>query len=660
MRIKDLVFFLFLLHFFPFSGFSQPVYSNAEQKFYLDFQILESEFKAGKYLRGDFQNQGFKIYKWDRLPTNRLPENRMITLRSAFIIDSVLKNEELYLASVYIEYPCNIYLNGNLIAARGNYKEGYTNRLLFNQTILLTPAFIKYDTINEIAFQLYPKEGETAPFLKVFISNAKTTDTYVFKRNFFNSIFLQAIGFCSIIFFIYFIFLYLSHRTYRQKQYLLFAILNLFFALSYVNQIFTFNFAYTFILEKIVRCAQPLLIYVSICFIIEYTSLFKKKQKIYTWLFIPFFIAFAYVLIQSTIATQINAYNIVAAPLLFLGALIMLILTILAAHKNRDLKSVSLLIVFVFFFFAILHDAYYFTVLHIKPYLLQVPYVYFYINLTIFFIMAKEQAQIYVQSFNNEKKLIYLNENLENLVQARTSELNEQSIKLKDANTTKDKFYSIIAHDLRNPFHTIIGFSDILVSELDSFKKDEALEIAKHINVSAKNTHNLLENLLNWAKSQLHLIPFLPENLNLLMLATESTKDIEHNALSKNLKIITNIDIALAVKADKNMLHLILRNLLTNAIKYSNSDGQILLSAKVCNEQIEIAISDSGIGMNEEVMEKLFKIGETIILQGTDNEKGSGLGLLLCKEFVEKHDGKIWVESETGKGSSFKFTLPRA
>ncbi len=638
--------------------FGQQIFNDANQKLTLEFHILESDFAVGNYLTQDAENSGFTKYNKGNLPFNRPINDRMITLRSKIIIDSEVKNENLHLASVPIDYACNIYLNGNIIATRGDFKKGYTNRLLFSESILIIPALIKYDSINEIAFQLYPKYGEIDPVMQVFIANAKTSNTYTYKRNVFNTTFNQAISFSSFIFFIYFVFLYLSHKTYKQKQYLFFALINMFFVLSYINQVFNFNFASSFVLEKIVRFSQPLLIYYSICFIIEYTNLFKRRTRLYLLLFFPFIAASLYIVWQPNTYLVIKAYNTFAAPLLFIGAFVMLILTGLAAFKNREIKSISIFIVFMLLFFAVIHDAYYFSVLHIKPYILFVPCVFFFITVTIFFLLAREQAVIYVQSVESAQKLVFLNENLEKIVEERTHQLNENSIRLKEANTTKDKFYSIIAHDLRNPFHIIIGYSDLLGKQIESQKIEEAKAMAKYINDSAKNTYNLLENLLNWAKSQLHLIPFTPEKLNLLMVVNENFNGVEYVAIRKQIQIITTIPIELSVMADRNMLNVVLRNLLINSIKYSNSDSQITLNSVTVGNFVELSISDTGIGMDDALIEKLFQIGENVTLPGTANESGSGLGLLLCKEFVETHGGKIWVESEVGEGSTFKFTLP--
>jgi len=658
-RSKHIVFSILLITIQSIC-FGQQIFNGANQKLTLEFYLLESDFSEGNYLTQNIESLGFIKYTKGNLPLNRPINNRMITLRSKIFLDSEVKNENLYLASVPIDYACNIYLNGNLIASRGDFKTGYTNRLLFSENIFLIPSLINYDSINEIAFQLYPKLGEIAPIMEVFIAKAEVTSTYTYKRNVFNTTFNQAISFSSLIFFIYFVFLYVSHKTYQQKQYLFFALINLFFVFSYLNQIFNFNFAPSYFLEKIVRFSQPLLIYTSICFIIEYTNLFKKRSRLYLLILIPFLAASLYIVWQPNTFLVIKAYNTFAAPLLFIGALVMLLLTGWAAFKDREIKSILLFIVFMFLFFAVIHDAYYFSVLHIKPYVLYVPAVFFSITLTIFFLLAREQSLIYVQSVESAKKLAYLNENLEKMVEERTHQLNENSIKLKEANSTKDKFYSIIAHDLRNPFHVIIGYSDLLGKQIESQKIEEAKAMAKYINDSAKNTYNLLENLLNWAKSQLHLIPFTPEKLNLLMVVNENFSGVEYIAIQKQIRFNATIPIELSVMADRNMLNLVLRNLLINSIKYSNTESQIKLKAAMAGNFVELCISDTGIGMDEGLLEKLFQIGENVTLPGTANESGSGLGLLLCKEFVEKHGGSIWVESEIGKGSSFKFTLPRA
>jgi PAS domain S-box-containing protein len=231
----------------------------------------------------------------------------------------------------------------------------------------------------------------------------------------------------------------------------------------------------------------------------------------------------------------------------------------------------------------------------------------------------------------------------------------ESEEQLKELNATKDKLFSIIAHDLRSPFNNIIGLSDLLLENIISFEESE--KYIKILNSSAKNTLVLLDNLLNWAKSKTGHLRFKPENI---LFSEIILKNISLNRLlaeTKNISINYFSSDDVEVYADENMLKTVLRNLISNAIKFTNVGGNIKIYAILKQDHVEITISDNGIGMNEKKRKSLFDISSKTTL-GTANENGSGLGLVLCKEFVMKNKGEIWVESEEGKGSSFKFTLP--
>jgi signal transduction histidine kinase/ligand-binding sensor domain-containing protein len=240
---------------------------------------------------------------------------------------------------------------------------------------------------------------------------------------------------------------------------------------------------------------------------------------------------------------------------------------------------------------------------------------------------------------------------LEKLVAIKTDELNE-------LNSSKDKFFSIIAHDLKNPFNTIIGFSEILKEEIRSGDPERNLEYASLINTSAVQTLRLLENLLDWANSQTGKILFKPEPINLSGLLNEELGMLNDMAARKSIELKSSISDKLLIQADKNMIKTILRNLISNAIKFTHKNGIVEVNAIISDRNAEISVSDNGIGMTKETMARIFRIDASPSTRGTENEKGTGLGLFLCKEFIEKHGGKIFVESESGKGSIFRFTLP--
>jgi signal transduction histidine kinase len=233
-----------------------------------------------------------------------------------------------------------------------------------------------------------------------------------------------------------------------------------------------------------------------------------------------------------------------------------------------------------------------------------------------------------------------------------------KTVELKELNASKDRFFSIIAHDLKNPFNTIIGFSNMLNEELDNVQMTNSREYARMINVSAVQTLNLLENLLEWANSQRGKISFNPASLNVNELVREEVLMLKEMAIGKNIELTTDIPPNLNVLADKNMIKTVLRNLISNAVKFTHRNGRVEVKTFVINDMVEIAVRDNGIGMSKVMMDQLFKIDANLSTRGTENEKGTGLGLFLCKEFVEKHGGKIRVESQMGIGSVFIITLP--
>jgi len=238
-------------------------------------------------------------------------------------------------------------------------------------------------------------------------------------------------------------------------------------------------------------------------------------------------------------------------------------------------------------------------------------------------------------------------------------ELKKSEAKLRKLNATKDKFFSIIAHDLKGPFNNILGFSELLIENQQTLSDEEKESYLKNIYTTSKTTYQLLEELLNWARSQSGNIKLEPQKIHLRCLVDEVMCVLEQAAKKKKINILVAVDPELTVFSDKNALNTIIRNLVSNAIKYTGENGSIKVNAKLKDSFVEVSIADTGIGMDEITVQSLFTLTETISKPGTANEKGTGLGLVLCKEFVEKQNGSIWVESEIGVGSTFCFTLPK-
>jgi len=230
---------------------------------------------------------------------------------------------------------------------------------------------------------------------------------------------------------------------------------------------------------------------------------------------------------------------------------------------------------------------------------------------------------------------------------------------LKELNATKDKFFSIIAHDLRSPFTPLIGFTEVIIEDIDRYSKDDIKKIVGELKTSAETVFALLENLLAWSRLQRGIMEYAPKDTALEEIVAYNVFLFQPGADQKQITLRNLVQENTTVYADYNMISTVMRNLISNALKFTETDGTIEVSAKKDEQSVVIAVSDTGTGMSNKVVSELFRIDVKYSNIGTAGEKGTGLGLILCKELVEKNGGKIWVESEVGKGSTFRFTLPK-
>lgn len=237
--------------------------------------------------------------------------------------------------------------------------------------------------------------------------------------------------------------------------------------------------------------------------------------------------------------------------------------------------------------------------------------------------------------------------------------LRENELRLLELNSTKDRLFSIIAHDLRNPFNSVIGFSSLLSAEVAEQDYSNVERYTRIIQDSSEKALDLLQNLLEWSRSQTGRLSFTPEELDICAQINQTTELLIGSAMQKSISICTHAPSTLWVYADKAMINIILRNLVSNAIKFTRPGGQIEISATQNNENFVVSVADNGVGIPEEVVSKLFRIDTTHSTSGTQNEKGTGLGLILCKELIDKHNGQIWLESKKDEGSTFYFSIPQ-
>lgn len=276
---------------------------------------------------------------------------------------------------------------------------------------------------------------------------------------------------------------------------------------------------------------------------------------------------------------------------------------------------------------------------------------------------------IAVQSYNDaecykeEDKVIIqtLAEQVALSVERKQAEeaLKKMNYELQKTNAEKDKFFSIIAHDFKSPFQGFLGMTQLMADEIEIFSYEELRNLGKSMNDQANNLYKLLENLLDWARMQRGTFNYLPERFDLFVLVFDNIEILNPRALQKGIELINKIPEGLNIFADKKMIDSVIRNLLTNAVKFSSKNGKVIVELKNTeNEMIAVSVRDSGIGIPEKDLVRLFRIEEKVSTKGTDGEPSTGLGLLLCKEFIEKHKGNIKAESKVGQGSTFTFTLP--
>ncbi|WP_346856039.1 ATP-binding protein [uncultured Draconibacterium sp.] len=290
--------------------------------------------------------------------------------------------------------------------------------------------------------------------------------------------------------------------------------------------------------------------------------------------------------------------------------------------------------------------------------------LYFTINLSILLGSILVLAlYFYAIKRNHSKSLESSNELINHqkeLIEKSYLELKQNESRLLELNATKDKFFSIIAHDLKNPFNTLIGLSELMIENPELKHTDDYEELIEGMAQTAKSGHDLLENLLQWSRSQVGSIQLAPKAILLDELFVTVSMFFNETAKAKNISIAIPAQTELKVFADYNMAHFIVRNLINNAIKFSYYNTKIEVDASVKEDMVVVCVTDHGIGMKAEIVSKLFKVEYSVQRNGTSDEKGTGLGLILCKEFVEKNGGEIWVESIEGKGSTFCFSLPKS
>ncbi len=285
-------------------------------------------------------------------------------------------------------------------------------------------------------------------------------------------------------------------------------------------------------------------------------------------------------------------------------------------------------------------------------------------------MFVSEQVASAIERKRNEEELkryTYELQKSNDLLEVRANELRELNDQLVDSeqrlielNQKKDKFFSIVSHDLKSPFNSLLGFSSQLYDGMDDFSDEEKKKYIGYINDSSKHLFNLVQNLLSWALIQRGKEKYEPQNYNLKEFSEQIISILRGNAVKKNISLRNEINPDHIIYADDDMLTSILQNLISNAIKFTNLGGKIDVTSILKDEMVHVSIKDNGVGMDQHALQKIFQIESKHSTAGTADEHGTGFGLILVKELVEKNRGNIWVESEVGVGTTFTFTLPKS
>lgn len=408
-----------------------------------------------------------------------------------------------------------------------------------------------------------------------------------------------------------------------------------------------FSLGFTTILLRSNSNVQGLLVMLSNIFLVGGLILFytgsqhflnlKRKNKYLYWSFAAYLLVIAYfTFIKDQLNTRIVIFSIGSIPFFLINGIIFL------RHEMNSIKSSSLLLASLFFIHAFLY---------------AVRGAYYTVNQNIDSMFSGGTMQMLTFLVPLTFGLLWTYGFLLAVNQRLNGELAKKSNDLEKINAEKDKFFSIIGHDLRDPLSSVIGLSELMSDKNQQFSSEELIEMAASIHHSALSTNGLLEDLLEWSGSHKGSKSFSPVRIIFGKEMGGCITNLEASAQAKKITFKNTIPSDLEVNADLRMLQSIVRNLVVNATKFTPEGGQVQLSVKSLDGKLQFSVSDNGIGMNKKLLDSLFKIGIKNNRKGTNGEASSGLGLILCRDFVEKHGGEIWAQSEEGKGSTFFFTI---
>lgn len=621
--------------------FSNPIDLNGEWEFYWHKQFSEinpSTLSDLVYVPASWDNKKYDRYGFGTYHIKLLINSKKCKSTIGLYIPSICNNY-------------NLYVNNKKLADVGNFSsnETFAEPNYKPQVVYFIPTSDTLDIYFEVSNYFYREGGIN---YSVKIGDGKIMNTFFNESIIFNA-FSAGVFF---IMFIYFLSFFLVSK--RDTIAIYFSLLCLTSCLRLIStdmailRSFDINISWE-ILVKIE--------FISIYSMITFGGLFltsffpKQTNKIILYticsinLIIILFTIFATVNISSYVMPFFKVFSIF--QLTFLANVAF------RALFNKVRLSFLVCIGFLIVSFCGINDALYSAEVIKSVYLLPVGLISFVFIMA--FVVTRKFSLAFVDVQDLSEELAIVNKNQEDIIERRTLELNNKANELEKNNAVKDKILNIIAHDLRAPIKTL---NQVLnwVEEDEELTIKETKKYLKSINRNVENLNLTIENLLTWSKNELNGINSDLTSFDIRSIINQVIELCRLQIDTKEIKIINQVVDRHIVLADSNHIHLILRNLISNAIKFSNPKGVIIISAFQINSQLQVCVADNGIGISPEAQTKLFKLNEHFTTYGTANEKGTGLGLLLCKDYIEQNGGKLWVESELGKGTKVIFRINMA
>ncbi|MCF6241034.1 MAG: sensor histidine kinase [Bacteroidales bacterium] len=578
---------------------------------------------------------------WNSLFKNKYPRQGFGTYRLKILLNDTSSFFSIFLNEAPIS-ASRIYINNELIGSNGKLSD---NSERYEPSFLIDIKPFKGDSVLNLIIQVanYEHNRSGGIFYNPVFGNVQNIVFY--KQKYFVTNLLLLGGIIIVMLYHFALFLLIP----QQKSNFYLSLLSFFVFLYFSTLFYLQYFINDFQLVRHIRMSAWFFAVPVLAFFVNSIFNIKNSNKfigIFTFLsifsLVLFFLKVEYILYFYLIVSLITAVYV-------------LIIAFVNLYKKYFDAKVFFLGILLVSLSSIYDTLIYMQIIHTTSLL---PLGFFLFLLSQSYILVHRFANTYKINKELSIQLVNANKNLEKIVLERTKKIEEQNVRLAELNATKDHFFGIIAHNLRGPVGNWTSSLGLLIDTYDRLNDETKLELITSLKSSTDKTFHLLENLLIWSRIQRGIITYSPQKVLFQELIDESIEFVKPSADFKNISISINNEKDLRIYCDVYMMNNILRNLLSNAIKFTPENGSISVSTHKNNEYVELTISDTGIGINPKVIHKLFKIEQNILSKGTKGETGSGLGLILCKEFIDRHKGYINIHSEPGKGTTVSVKFP--